>query len=60
MARRAAVRIAEALVAAKRGGYYRHGWYGYIAREDVEALVLAALEPTEQAVYRRLLEEADA
>jgi hypothetical protein len=57
-ARRSALRIAEALVEAKRGGYYVHGWYSYLDRRDVEALVVEALEPTEAGVYLSELRKA--
>ncbi len=57
MSRRAALRIAEELVKAKQGRYLTHGWYGYISRRDVEALVMAALTPTERAVLQGLLKE---
>lgn len=58
MARRAAVRVLETLIAAKKGEYYRNGWYAYIRRDDVEELALATLNATERAVYRRALEKA--
>lgn len=51
--RRAALRVAEELVKAKQGAYYRHGWASYLHRSDVEILLLEALSPTERAVYRR-------
>lgn len=57
MPRNAALRIAEQFVKAKEGNYYRHGWAGYIRREDVEAVVLAQLSPTERAVYRSKVSE---
>lgn len=56
-ARRAALRVSEALVKAKNGGYYLDGWYSYIDRRDVEALAKAALEPVEVGVYERLVRE---
>ena len=51
--REAALRIAQALAEARKGGFYEHGWYSYIDRHDVEALLLAHLSPTERAVYRK-------
>lgn len=49
----AALRVAEELIKAREGNYYRQGWSSYIRRTDVELLLLAALSPTERAVYRR-------
>ena len=58
MARRAAVRVLETLIAAKKGGYFTNAWYSYLRRDDVEELALATLNATERAVYRRALEKA--
>jgi hypothetical protein len=53
-----ALRIAAAFVLAKRGGYHTHAWYSYLDRQDIEALVLAQLNGTERAVYRKMLADA--
>lgn len=56
--RRAALRVAEELVKAKQGAYYRHGWASYLHRSDVETLLLSCLNDTEKAVYLKAVSEA--
>jgi hypothetical protein len=50
LARRSALRVLEALLAAKDSGSH-HGWYAQLDRRDVQALALAQVNATERAVY---------
>jgi hypothetical protein len=43
--KRAALRLRQELKKAQAGGYYSNGWYSYMDREDIEALVLDVLGP---------------
>lgn len=56
--RTAALRVAEALVRAKRGNYYHNGWDINIDRRDVETLLKHALTSTEVALYEVELAKA--
>ena len=58
--REAALRVAEELVRAAKGRYYKNGWASYIKRDDVEVLLRNHLTVGEMTIYRRMIEEADA
>lgn len=41
----AAERLRDTLHTAKKGGFYRHAWYAYMHRSDIEVLVENILGP---------------
>ena len=44
-AKRAALRLRQEFKKARAGGYYDNGWYSYMDKADIEALVLGVLGP---------------
>lgn len=51
----AAERLRAVLEEAKASGSYRHGWYAYMARWDIETLIDHVLGPEVETSYLSLI-----